>query len=225
MQQIIPQKILDNTFLLSADRCLFWEEEKILILSDLHFGKTGHFRKEGIAVPQAVLKEDLQRFVTLIQNFKPDKIFVIGDMFHSHANKELDFFLKWRKDFASLSIELIKGNHDILKAGWYSNAGINVISDQLSVGNFIFAHDITNCELKESQYAFSGHIHPGISISGPGKQSLRFPCFYFGKQYAVLPAFSRFTGTYPVKSKRGETVYAIIPANHKKGELGGMIKL
>ena len=225
MQQIIPQKILDNTFLLSADRCLFWEEEKILILSDLHFGKTGHFRKEGIAVPQAVLKEDLQRFVTLIQNFKPDKIFVIGDMFHSHANKELAFFLKWRKDFASLSIELIKGNHDILKAGWYSNAGIDVIGDQLSVGNFIFAHDITNCELKESQYAFSGHIHPGISITGSGKQSLRLPCFYFGKQYAVLPAFSRFTGTYPVKPKRGETVYAIIPANHKKGELGGMIKL
>ena len=92
MQQLIPQKILNNTFLLSTDRCIFWEEEKILILSDLHLGKTGHFRKEGIAVPQAVLKEDLQRFVTLSQNFKPNKIFIIGDMFHSHANKELDFF-------------------------------------------------------------------------------------------------------------------------------------
>ena len=225
MQQLIPQTILNNTFLLSSDRCIFWEEEKILILSDLHLGKTGHFRKEGIAVPQAVLKEDLQRFVTLLQNFKPNKIFIIGDMFHSHANKELDFFLKWRKDFASLSMQLIKGNHDILKADWYVEAGIEVINEQLTVGNFIFAHDITDCKLQEGQYAFSGHIHPGIAISGLGKQSLRFPCFYFGKQYAVLPAFGRFTGTYPVKPKRGETVYAIIPAHHQKGEQGGMIKL
>ena len=30
---------------------MFWEEEKALIVSDLHFGKTGHFRKSGIAVP------------------------------------------------------------------------------------------------------------------------------------------------------------------------------
>ena len=225
MQQLIPLTISGNTFLLSPERCIFWQEEKILILSDLHLGKTGHFRKEGIAVPQAVLKEDLQRFVSLIQSFKPDKIYVIGDMFHSHANKELELFLKWRRDFASLPFELIKGNHDILKADWYVEAGIKVTSDKLPVGDFIFSHDITGCELEEGQYAFSGHIHPGISISGLGKQSLRFPCFYFGKQYAVLPAFSRFTGTYGIKQKRGDAVYAIIPPNHQRGELGGMIKV
>ena len=48
---------------LSADRCIFWEEEKALIVSDLHFGKTGHFRKSGIAIPPSVYKEDLQRLV------------------------------------------------------------------------------------------------------------------------------------------------------------------
>ncbi len=71
----------------------------MLLLSDLHFGKTGHFRKEGIAVPQAIYKEDLQRLVTQIQFFKPQQVVVIGDMFHSHANKELDLFKKWRNDF------------------------------------------------------------------------------------------------------------------------------
>jgi len=225
MQQLIPQTIFNNTFLLSSDRCIFWQEEKILILSDLHLGKTGHFRKEGIAVPQAILKEDLQRFVTLIQTFKPDKIFVIGDMFHSDANKELNLFLKWRKDFASLPFELIKGNHDILKKDWYVEAGIKLIGDQLSVGSFIFSHDITDCKLEKGQYAFSGHVHPGICISGRGKQSLRFPCFYFGEHYAVLPAFSRFTGTFGIKQKRGDAVYAIVPPNHQRGELGGMIKV
>ena len=73
MQQIVQHHIADNTFSLSNDRCIFWEEEKILLLSDLHFGKTGHFRKEGIAVPQGVYKDDLQRLVTQIQFFKPDQ--------------------------------------------------------------------------------------------------------------------------------------------------------
>ncbi len=225
MHQIVPQIILDNTFILSTDRCLYWQEEKTLILSDLHLGKTGHFRKEGIPVPQAVLKEDMQRFVSLIQLFKPEKIFVIGDMFHSHANKELDFFLKWRSDFQQVPIVLIKGNHDILKPAWYSEAGVEVSGDNLTIGNFIFAHDIACCEVKEGQYAFSGHIHPGISMYGLGRQSLQFACFYFGHQYAVLPAFSRFTGTYPIRQKKGESVYAIIPANRHKGEMGGMIKV
>lgn len=223
MQQLIQKIICGNTFVLSSERCIYWEEEKTLILSDLHLGKTGHFRKEGIAVPQAILKEDLQRFVSLIQQFKPERIFVIGDMFHSRANKELDFFLKWRNDFSTVSMELIRGNHDILSSDWYRTAGINMVHGQLNIGNFVFSHDWNDCSLTDTQYAFSGHIHPGFSIRGIGRQSLRFPCFFFGRQHAVLPAFSRFTGTYSMQQKKGDAVYAIIPADSHRGAPGGMI--
>ena len=46
-------------FWLSPERIIFWENENTIIASDLHFGKTGHFRKAGIAMPQSVFKEDL----------------------------------------------------------------------------------------------------------------------------------------------------------------------
>jgi len=210
MPAIISHQIRDNTFLLSANRAIIWENENTLILSDLHLGKTGHFRKAGIAVPQAVFKEDMQRLFSVIQSYKPEQLIIIGDMFHSKANKEHDFFLKWRKDFDSLPIHLVKGNHDILKDDWYGQAAINIVEDQLQIGDFVFTHDIADCEPCETHYTFSGHIHPGISISGLSRQSLRFPCFYFGEHYAVLPAFSRFTGIYPVKPKKGEAVYALI---------------
>ena len=59
-------------------------------------------------------------------------------------------------------------------------------------------------------YIFSGHIHPSITVRGLGKQALKFPCFYFGKQYGVLPAFSKFTGTYGIEPKSGETVFALV---------------
>lgn len=225
MQQIIPHLISGNTFLLSANRCIFWEEKKILILSDLHLGKTGHFRKAGIAVPQSIFKEDMQRLVTQIQIYNPKQLIIIGDMFHSHDNKEHDFFLKWRNDFPKLAIHLVKGNHDILKTSWYEAAGITIDNCELTIGNFVFVHDFTDCAVPASGYIFSGHIHPGISIRGLGNQSLHFPCFYFGKQYAVLPAFSRFTGTHPIKPLRGETVYALLSPNPSKGETGGIMKV
>ena len=79
MSPVVPHIIAQNTFLLSADRCIFWEEQQALILSDLHLGKTGHFRKSGIAIPQAVFTEDMQRLITLLQLFKPAQVIIIDN--------------------------------------------------------------------------------------------------------------------------------------------------
>jgi DNA ligase-associated metallophosphoesterase len=211
-------KIKKQQLWLSADRCIYWEEEKALILSDLHFGKTGHFRKSGIAVPQSVFKEDMQRLVGQIQHFQPKQLLVVGDFFHSNANKELELFRKWRTDFADLVIHLVKGNHDILKNDWYLECHITCEEEKKVVRNFCFIHDITGVgkpqfakeELGSVNYFFSGHIHPGIRINGAGKQSLSFPCFYFGKKFAVLPAFSRFTGFAMIDPEEHENVFAIV---------------
>ena len=225
----VPEKLTlhNQTLWLSPERCIYWEEQKSLIVSDLHLGKTGHFRKSGIPIPQNLYKEDLQRLMNQIQYFKPSQMIVVGDLFHSIANKELDLFVKWRHDFQSLNIELIKGNHDILKQDWYSSANISVTKDHLSVANFCFVHDINEaCEPSETiDYYFSGHIHPCISIRGTGRQELKFPCYYFNKTFSVLPAFGKFTGTALIEKKANDIVYAIIPSNAAKGEHGSVVKL
>src|SRR6478609_11114821 len=91
-------QLQQQRYWLSPERMVFWEEEKALVVSDLHFGKTGHFRKAGIAVPQSVYKEDLQRLFSLITFFKADRLLIVGDLFHSKANLELEWFLRWRND-------------------------------------------------------------------------------------------------------------------------------
>ncbi len=208
-----PQKFIlhKQTLWLSPARCIYWEEEKALILSDLHFGKSGHFRKEGIGVPQNIFKEDLQRLFTQIQFFKPETLLIAGDMFHSHANKEIDFFIKWRNDFPNIHFHLIKGNHDILSNKFYEAANIIIDKKKLSIKNFCFTHDYeSECEKEENRFIFSGHIHPGIKVNGTGKQSFMLPCFYFNDKYAVLPAFSRFTGLYKMKPKKTDTIFALV---------------
>ncbi|HVY74913.1 MAG TPA: ligase-associated DNA damage response endonuclease PdeM [Puia sp.] len=217
MRKPVAHKIFDQHCWLSSDRTLYWEEERSLILSDLHFGKTGHFRKSGIAVPQAVYKEDLQRLVVQIQHFQPRQLIIVGDMFHSRANKELELFLKWRNDLSGLEMQLVRGNHDVLDELWYRGAGIQLSRTTFSLNRFHFIHDITELPEKAagetrtgSTYFFSGHIHPAVRLQGLGKQSLCFPCFYFGKEYAVLPAFSRFTGVATINPSQEEQVFAIV---------------
>ena len=199
-----------QTLWLSASRCIFWEEESMLIVSDLHFGKSGHFRKSGIGIPQDIFKNDLQRLFSQIEFFKPKILLVTGDMFHSAANKELDLFLKWRNDISYVEFYLVKGNHDILNKSFYKEAGIQVFTNKLSVGNFCFTHDVASACDDEKLFTFSGHIHPGIKMNGVAAQSLMLPCFYFGKKYAVLPAFSQFTGLSKMKPLANDHVFAIV---------------
>lgn len=214
MQPAVSYRLRDQQLWLSPHRCIFWEEERSLVLSDLHFGKTGHFRKAGIAVPQSVYREDLLRLLSLIQYFQPKQLLVVGDLFHSRENKELELFLRWRKDFRELSIRLILGNHDILHENWYGAAGIELCGAQLHIGPFAFIHDIegvAGAPIRDRPYYFSGHLHPGIRISGMGKQCLQFPCFYFGGDYAILPAFGQFTGTVSIEPGAESNVFAILP--------------
>ncbi len=212
---LAPYKFTLNTqtLWLSAERSIFWEDQKALILSDLHFGKSGHFRKSGIAIPQNIFKEDLQRLFTLIQYFNPLKLLIVGDFFHSDANKEIDMFLKWRNDVAELSICLIPGNHDILAKKFYKDADIELTEQALSINEFCFTHDIEkSCNAiipSKKMFTFSGHVHPGVRVSGTGKQELHFPCFYFAKDHAILPAFSRFTGLSKIKPKVTDKVFVI----------------
>ena len=204
----------DQNFWLSPERVIFWEDENALILSDSHFGKTGHFRKSGVPVPQHVFLEDLQRLFSLLQFYKPEQLIVVGDFFHSKANKELLLFEKWRNDVSQLEIRLIKGNHDILQASWYEQTKINVhAGEPLRINSLGFIHDCAQIEeypAYSDAYFMTGHLHPGIYLKGTSRQSLCFPCFYFAEHFAILPAYSKFSGIALIEKRKKDKVFAII---------------
>jgi len=213
VQVPVSHKIKDELLWLSADKALFIESQQALVLSDLHLGKTGHFRKSGIAVPQNIYTDDLHRLLQLVHYFQPKQMIVVGDLFHSVANKELALFQKWRESFSQVEVILIKGNHDILHQQWYDEAGIQTRVKKLVQHPFQFVHDSNELSKDDSAYAITGHIHPGIVMKGLGKQSLRLPCFYFSDKYAVLPAFGGFTGLHMINHQKSDAVFAIINQN------------
>ncbi|MDR6565228.1 ligase-associated DNA damage response endonuclease PdeM [Chitinophaga ginsengisegetis] len=192
---------------LSPQRAIFWEEEKALILSDLHLGKAAHFRKAGIAVPAGIVQEDLFRLQQLITQFLPERIIIVGDMFHSRENNEVQYFKLWRQQFSRISFDLVKGNHDIMPDAVYEELQINV-HPALTLRNIHFIHE--PCEDNNGfAYTFSGHLHPAFVMHGAGRQRLRLPCFYFGRHCGILPAFGHFTGSASLDPEERDPVFVI----------------
>ena len=202
-----------HLFLL-PEKAIFWKEEKTLLLSDLHLGKAGHFRKAGIPIPAKVHLHDLERLGGLIHKFAPKKVIFLGDLFHSELNNEWWEFLLWLEQFSEIRFILIKGNHDILAQEVYKANNLEVAEKELAISPFLLTHEpLTEENTKEGLYTISGHIHPAVSLHGAGLQQISLACFYFGLHYALLPAFGKFTGFCKIKPKLGEAVFGITENN------------
>ncbi|MFN1835849.1 ligase-associated DNA damage response endonuclease PdeM [Balneola sp. MJW-20] len=201
--------ICQQGLVLHPDKALFWKEENTLILSDPHFSKTAHFRKNGIAVPASVDDNNYRIMDQLIDLFEPSRLLILGDLFHSDYNNEMQEFGKWRDRNSALEIELTLGNHDKLDPYFYSLLGISA-HNYIKEGPFFFTHDPDDLKEDPEGYFMHGHIHPSVKIRGRGRQSVYLPCFLFREEYSILPSFGGFTGTHRIEHKTGDRVYAIL---------------
>lgn len=199
-----------QTFCLHPERVIYWEETATLLLSDVHLGKTGHFRKAGIPVPQQLYQQDLLRLFSLITYFKPKKVLVVGDLFHSQANKEWDWFARWREEMAPIPFILVKGNHEMLPLATYAQQGLEVVNAWEENG-LVFVHEPPAMKPENSCGVVSGHVHPAVLLPFSAKQKLRLPCFYFTEWQCILPAFSLFSGTHILRPSKKDCVFAILP--------------
>ncbi|PZF73260.1 ligase-associated DNA damage response endonuclease PdeM [Taibaiella soli] len=196
-----------NTFRLLPEKALFWEEYGLMIIADLHLGKAMHFRKAGIPMPELSALKDYENLNALIGVYHPEQICFLGDLFHSNYNTEWRLFETFIEQNPHVHFSLIKGNHDILKDEHYEALGIELIDDQLALGNVILSH-IPITHPPEGNINISGHLHPGCVLRGLGRQSVKLPCFVYYRNTFLLPAFGHLTGLHVVQ-QIGAVYYAI----------------
>ncbi len=203
--------VMGEELLLVPERAIFWIQQQVLIVADVHLGKVGHFRKAGIAVPQQIGHEDLACLTRLINRLQPQKIWFLGDLFHSDMNADWQHFANWRRQYPDIVMQLVIGNHDIIKQQHYHDIDIST-HHELIEGPFVMLHHPQNDEcLKErGKYVFCGHIHPGVTLVGKGRQSVTLPCFAFGERQAVLPSFGKFTGRVSMLHRQNDRVFGIL---------------
>lgn len=196
---------------LLPQKALYWQKKKVLMLADLHIGKSGHFRKHGIPVPGEVNRSNLKLMDRLVSQIEPEHLIILGDLFHSDVNKEWNEFAEWREKHTQIEVSLVIGNHDILPASLYHSSRLNLFG-RLTIPPFILVHDLNEMpnQWNGEQYVLSGHIHPAVRLKGRGRQSLKLPCFYFGKKEGILPAFGSFTGTHIIEAGAGDKIFTIV---------------
>jgi len=206
INQGVYHQILGQQLLLLPEKAFIWIETATLVIGDLHLGKITHFRKAGIGVPSVAEEENLDRLATLLLNHTTKRVIFLGDLFHSHMNDQWLQFKSFLRRFPELDFILVKGNHDILDPSAYEADNLKIIEHKLIEGPFCFTH---HPQENPVAYNIHGHIHPGVVLRGAGLQSLKLPCFHFGAQRLIVPAFGVFTGTAKVNPVEGDNIYAI----------------
>lgn len=201
--------IAGERLLLHGERALFWPRESTLFIADIHFGKVAAFRAAGLALPPGSTSAALARLDRVLAETRAAHVVFLGDFLHSKDARAAQTFARigeWRAANTALKITLVRGNHDAKAGDPPSDWNINAIDEGDVLGPFCLAH---HPEPDARGYVLAGHVHPAIRLQGAANDSLRLPCFWFGKRVAILPAFGEFTGTYTVKPQIGDQVFAV----------------
>jgi DNA ligase-associated metallophosphoesterase len=201
----ISLNIANESFLLLPQKALIRTNDKTLIIADLHLGKATHFRKAGIPVSDEVFKTDLNKIDLLVNQHQIENVWVLGDFFHSNSNSEWARFQLWLETSSIKKWTIIPGNHDKSTLSESISNKMEIAESHILLNGIIYCHEFQENEMP----VISGHIHPGISLKGNGKQNLQIPCFFMHGLNLLLPAFGSFTGLAKIEPQKGDRVFGI----------------
>lgn len=194
---------------LIAKKAIYIDEQKLLVIADVHLGKATHFRKHGIAIPSRAQQGDYDNLRALLNEVIPAKVYFLGDLFHSDFNGDWHQFCELIKEYPAIEFTLVKGNHDIINKRMFQDMCI-AVEDVIEDDVFVYTH-APLAHVPEGKVNIAGHIHPGVVLSGMGRQSVKLPCFYRQEQLLVLPAFGVLTGLYSMNINEASHVYLVLP--------------
>jgi DNA ligase-associated metallophosphoesterase len=194
---------------LLPEKALWLPEHGSLLVADVHLGKAASFRKHGVPVPRGSSSASLQGLSGLIERLAPSRLVFLGDFLHAaeaHNPATLQALSRWRDRHPSLDLVLVRGNHDDRAGDPPADLEVQCVDEPWPLGAFALCHHPAP---QPAAYVLAGHWHPCVSLYGRAHDRLRLPCFWFGAQVGVLPAYGHFTGMHPVAPAAADRIYAV----------------
>jgi DNA ligase-associated metallophosphoesterase len=184
--------ISDVTFAADLSGALFWEEQRLLVVSDLHLEKGSSFATRGVLLPPYDTLATLSGLAAVISRHDPRTVIALGDSFHdrtaherlSSDDRDAVAALQSGRDWIWIS-----GNHD---PALPSDLG-GVVASEVAIGPIVFRHEPTGA-LGE----IAGHLHPKARVATRGR-SMERRCFASDGERAVMPAFGAYTGGLSIR--------------------------
>jgi DNA ligase-associated metallophosphoesterase len=166
---------------------LYWPEQGLLAIADLHLEKGSSFAARGQLLPPYDTAATLSRLGRLVAHYAPRVVIALGDSFHdgggparlSRADRDNLNALQRGRDWIWLT-----GNHDPEPA---ADIG-GIFHATLALGAVTFRHIPTGAAGE-----VAGHLHPVACVSHRGRAVSR-RCFAADETRMVMPAFGAFTG-------------------------------
>ncbi|MEM9269733.1 MAG: ligase-associated DNA damage response endonuclease PdeM, partial [Pseudomonadota bacterium] len=178
-----------------ASGTLWWPEARLLVVSDLHLGKSERMaRRGGALLPPYESLETLNRLALDITELEPKTVVCLGDSFDDLAAEralEEDSRLRLAALMGGRRWIWIEGNHD---AGPVLIGGTHMAA--LERGPLTFRH-IADPSAPAGEV--SGHYHPKHKLVIRGRLISR-PAFLIAPEKIILPAFGLYTGGLPTLS-------------------------
>ena len=167
---------------------LFWPDQRLLCVSDLHLGKSERQgRRNGAMLPPYETIDTLTRLGDAIGATDPATVVCLGDSFDDATAFDAldeDAQLWIARLQAGRDWIWIEGNHD---PGPVGLGGRHLA--QLHLGPLTFRHIAE----AGAQGEVSGHYHPKARLRARGA-GLSRPCFLVDADRIILPAFGTYTG-------------------------------
>ena len=152
-------------------------------------------------------KNDNTSSQELIIKTKSKVLIFLGDFFHSRTGKTETVrgsLLQWREHFPEIEMHLIRGNHDLSAGDPWAELSIYCHPDPWTFLGLECRHSPVR---KSSSFYLAGHVHPGFTLKGQGRSSIRAACFHLTHSMIVLPAFGSFTGLSTVKPELDDRIF------------------
>jgi DNA ligase-associated metallophosphoesterase len=167
---------------------LWWPDRHVLIVSDLHLGKSDRLaRRGGMMLPPYETRDTLGRLETDINALNPLTVICLGDSFDDRTaalSLDEEETLWITRLQAGRRWMWVEGNHD---PGPLDFGGSFLA--ELQIGPLMFRH----IAKADAAGEVSGHYHPKARISVKGR-SLTRPAFLYDDVRLVMPAFGTYTG-------------------------------
>ena len=180
---------------------LFWPEQGLLAVADLHLEKGSSFAERGVLLPPYDTAATLAWLGVLIARYAPRVVVALGDSFHDGrgparlADTDRATLRSMQKGRDWI---WIAGNHDPEPA---ENIGGRFL-DVLKVGALTFRHEPGGKDEGE----IAGHLHPVARVARRGRAVSR-RCFACDGVRLVMPAFGAYTGGLNVRDRAFANVF------------------
>ncbi|WP_119292524.1 ligase-associated DNA damage response endonuclease PdeM [Azohydromonas sediminis] len=197
-----------ETLVLLPERAALLPRHATLLVADAHVGKAVSFRRLGVPVPRGTTTQTLDALSQLVERHAVARVVFLGDLLHSpraHAASTLGALARWRQRHATLALMLVRGNHDDRAGDPPPALRIDVVDEPWRLGGLALAH---HPRPVPGAYVLAGHLHPCVHL-GRGVERLRLPCFAFGDDVGVLPAFGAFTGMHAVDRRAARRLFVV----------------